>query len=73
MNCGSYTECQIQIWVFEKFGFFLIFQNVRFLRKCFGILGVFVKEIIIFNIGFGLCVLNSIWEHGLKIFFDPTK
>ena len=34
----------------------------------FGIFGVFVKQIVIFNIGFGFCVFNSIWEHRLKIF-----
>ena len=25
------------------------------------------------NIGFGFCVFNSIWEHRLKIFFDPPN
>ena len=28
-------------------------------RKCFGMFGVFVKEICILNIGFGFCVFNS--------------
>ena len=32
--------------------------------------GVFVKEIEVFNIGFGFVVLGSIWWHGLKMFFD---
>ena len=36
-------------------------------------LGVFVKQIVVFNIGFGFCVFNSIWEHRLKIFFDPKN
>ena len=30
-------------------------------RKYFGILGAFVKQIIMFNIGFGFVILNSIW------------
>ena len=41
-----------------------------FVRKYFGLFGVFVKEMVIFNIGFGFCVSNSIYQHGLKIFFD---
>ena len=47
-------------------------QSIYFsrFRKYFGIFGVFVKQIVIFNIGFGFVVLNSIWEHGLKICFD---
>ena len=36
-------------------------------------MGVFVKQIVILNIGFGFCIFNSIWEHGLKIFFDPQN
>ena len=36
-------------------------------------LGVFVKQIVVLNIGFGFCVFNSIWEHRLKIFFDPKE
>ena len=40
-------------------------------RKYVGIVGVVVKQNVIFNIGFGFCVFNSIWEHRLKIFFDP--
>ena len=47
-------------------------QSIYFsrFRKYFGIFDVFVKQIVIFNIGFGFVVLNSIWEHGLKMFFD---
>ena len=41
---------------FSVFSFFF-----RFIRKCFGFFGVFVKEIAIFNIGFGFCVFNSIY------------
>ena len=71
MNYGTCRECKIKIWVFE------IFQNIskkiRFFRQCFGFFGVFVKGIVIFNIGFGFCVLNSIYRHGLKIFFDSKK
>ena len=36
-------------------------------RKYFGFLGVFVKQLVIFNIGFGFCVLNSIWEYTLNV------
>ena len=54
-----------------------IFVNFDFrfskIRKCFGIVGVFVKEVVTFTIGFGFSVLNSIWEHRLKIFFRPPK
>ena len=61
MNCGTYTECQIQIWVFENFGFLKISKSFRFFRQCFDLFGVFVKEIVFFNIGFGFVVLESIW------------
>ena len=74
MNCGTCRECKIKIWVFGNFGFLdfsKYFEKNRFFRQCFGFLGVFVREIVIFNIGFGFCVLNSTWEHRLKIFFDP--
>ena len=63
----------MKIGVFENFGFLKISNFFHFVRKYFGFFGVFVKEIVIFNIGFGFCVLNSIWEHRLKIFFDPKK
>ena len=33
--------------------------------------GVVVKKIVVFNIRFGVCVFNSIWDRRLKIFFDP--
>ena len=56
-----------------KFEFLKVFEHFRFIRKCFGFFGVFVKEIVIFDIGFRFCVLSSIWEHRLKIFFDPQK
>ena len=61
-NCGTCRECKIKNWVFENFEF-LKFSDFffRFLRKCFGFWGVFVKEIVIVNIGFGFLVLNSIW------------
>ena len=39
--------------------------------KVFGIVGVFVKQIAIFSIGFGFCVFNSVWEHRLKIYSTP--
>ena len=50
-------------------------QSIYFSRfqKHFGNFGVFVKQIVILNIGSGLCVFNSIWEHRLKTFFDPQK
>ena len=42
---------------------FFYFQKIKNpkVRKYFGIFGVFVKEIVNFNIGFGFVVLNSIW------------
>ena len=46
------------------------FENFTNVLKYFG---VFVKEIVIFYIGFGFCVFDSIWEHRLKIFFDPKN
>ena len=47
-------------------------QSIYFSRflKYFGFGGVFVKQIVIFYIGFGFVVLNSIWWLGLKICFD---
>ena len=44
-----------------KFEFLKSFEQFRFFRKCFGFVGVFVKEIEKLNIGFGFCELNSIW------------
>ena len=49
------------MWVFEDFGNLKISKSFRFVRKCFGFLGVCVKEIVIFNIGFGFVVFKSIW------------
>ena len=43
---------------------FFIFENDPKVRKYFGIWGVFVKEIVICNIGFGFCVLNCILDIG---------
>ena len=50
------------------FWIFRIFEHFTKNRKYFSMFGVFVKQIVIFNIGFGFCVFNSIWEHKLKIF-----
>ena len=61
MNCGTYTECKIKIWVFETFGFLKFYKSFRCFRKCFVFFGVFVKGIVIFNIVFGFVVLKSIW------------
>ena len=61
MNCGTCRECKIKNWVFENFGFFEIFEFSVFFRKCVGFFDVPVKEIVIFNIGFGFVVLKSIW------------
>ena len=64
MNCGTYTECKNKKWVFENFGFLKNPKQSKtksFVRKRFGFLGVFVKETVIFNIGFGFVVLESIW------------
>ena len=72
MNYANYTNYKIKhlkcLILFSNFRLF--FPNVR---KCFGTFGVFVKEMVIFNMGFGLHVFNSIWEHGLKIFFDQKR
>ena len=42
----------------------------HFFRKYLGFFGVFVKEIVTFNIGFGFVVFKSIWWHGLKIVLE---
>ena len=57
----------------EFFKYSDVFEIFPKFRKCFGIFGVSVKEIVTFNIGFGFCVFKSIWEHRLKIFFDPPN
>ena len=47
-----------KFWIFEKKNdlfFFSIFSTV------FWLFCVFVKEIVIFNIGFGFVVFKSIW------------
>ena len=49
MNYGIYRYNKIKKMIFFDFP-----KN----RKYFGILGVFVKQIAIFNIGFGFCVFN---------------
>ena len=61
MNCGTYTECKIKNWVFEQIGFLKISIVFNVFESVFVFLGVFVKEIVIFNIGFGFVVLKSIW------------
>ena len=61
MNCGMCRECKIKFWVFENFGFLKFSGFFRVFRECFGFFGVFVKGIVIFNIGFGFVVLESIW------------
>ena len=50
-------------------------QSIYFSRfqKYYGILGVFVKQIVILNILFGFNVLNSIWGHGLKCFLTLVQ
>ena len=32
----------------------------------------FVQSIVILNIGFGVCVFDCIWEHGLNFFFEEN-
>ena len=44
---------------FLSFSIFLIFYPTS--RKRFGIVGYFVKESVVLDIGFGFVVLNSIW------------
>ena len=53
--------------------YFSIFEYFSKLRKYLGVLGVFVKQIAILNVEFGLCVFDSIWEHRLKIFVDRNN
>ena len=54
--------------------FFVVFDFFVSIRKYLGFVGYFVKETAIFNIGFGICVFNSILEHyWLKIFCDPKN
>ena len=69
MKYAIYTYYKIKIDCFELFVF------VYFPKKSKGVwhLWFLVKQIVIFNIGFGFCVVNSIWEHRLKIFFDPKS
>ena len=62
MNCGTCRECKINIWIFEKFGFVNFKKkDFSFVSKVFWLFGVFEKEIVIFNIGFGFVVFESIW------------
>ena len=49
---------------------FRIFEKSK-MSKVFWHAGCFCKTSCIFYIGFGFCVFNSVWEHRLKIFFDP--
>ena len=39
-------------------------------KACCHCWAYFIKQIVILNIVFEFVVLNSIWEHGLNIFFD---
>ena len=56
------------------FDFSKSFQTSKILKKRnVGMFCVFVKEIVILNIGFGFWLFNSIWEHRLKISFDPQN
>ena len=52
---------------------FFVFEKFTKFRKYVGMFGILVKQIVIFNIGFEFCVFDSIWDHRLKIFFDPPK
>ena len=62
MNCGTYTTYKIKNWVFEIFGFLKFYDFCfQLFRQCFGFFGVFVKGIVVFDIGFGFVVLESIW------------
>ena len=63
VNYTNYTYYKTRI---PKVCFLKFSANPAF-RKYFGI---FVKQIVILNIGFGFRVLNSIWGLRLKIFFE---
>ena len=51
--------------------FYIFEQKGTYVRNYFGIVGVVVEQIVTFNIEFGFCVFNSIWEHTLKICSTP--
>ena len=68
MECIQITKYNFQLFDFCKFS-----KKKEKKRKYFGIVGVFVKQIVILKVGFGFCVFKSIWKHRLKIFFDPQN
>ena len=49
------------------------FRKLTKQSKVFWHFGVFVKQVVILNIRFGFCGSNSVWDHRLKIFFDPPN
>ena len=49
------------MWVLNFSDVFENFPTNLTIKKCFGMFGVFVKETVTFNIGFGFVVLDSIW------------
>ena len=53
------TKSKIEFLEHLDFSFFNQKQNKK--RKCFGLFGVFVKELVTLNIGFGFVVVDSIW------------
>ena len=57
------VKLRLIVWMF-----FRSFQSFQFFENLLTLLAYFVKQIVILNIGFGFCVLNSIWEHTLNVF-----
>ena len=51
-------------------GHFDLFRNVPTLRKYFGVLGLFLQQIVILDIVFGFVFFNSTWEHRLNVFVN---
>ena len=57
-----------KIWVMEfvhntKSKNIFDFRKIKQIESILAFVGVFVKQIVILNIGYGFCVFNSIWEH----------
>ena len=71
INYGTYTKYKIKNWAFEDVRCFRNVSNLfPKIESILALLAYFVKVIIILNIGFGFVVLNSICEHGLKVYFE---
>ena len=73
MNYGIYSYNKTNICLFYyafDFPFTFCFQKTNAFWHLWSIL---YNQLLIFNIGFGLCVFVCIWEHTLKICFDILR